>query len=95
MYDQGGTGAFALGRRTQMVDPSGSETYTYDKAGRITQLTILIGTNTYVVSYQHNAGDELTQVTYPSGRVVQQSYTPVGWLCEVAPSTSAVRFQHL
>ncbi len=87
-YDQGGATVYALGRRTQMVDPSGSESYTYDKAGRITQLIKVTGTKSYTTSYQYNAGDGLTQVTYPSGRVVQLGYDAVGHVCEVAPSTS-------
>lgn len=87
-YDQGGATAYALGRRTQMVDPSGSETYTYDAAGRITQTSKVIGTTTYVIGQQYNAGDEPTQLTYPSGRVVQMSYNAVGQICEIAPSTS-------
>jgi len=88
-YDQGGAGVFALGRRTQMIDPSGSETFAYDRAGRVTQVTKVIGTKTYTIGYQYNAGDEITQIGYPSGRAVQQSYNSVGWLCEIAPSTSA------
>jgi RHS repeat-associated protein len=88
-YDQGGAGAFALGRPTQLVDPSGSETYTYDQAGRVTQLAKVIGSNTYTTSYQYNAGDELSQVSYPSGRAVELSYNIVGQLCEIAPQTTA------
>ncbi|MHB8501740.1 MAG: RHS repeat-associated core domain-containing protein, partial [Candidatus Acidiferrales bacterium] len=60
----------------------------YDKAGRITQLTKVIGTNTYTTGYQYNVGDEVTQINYPSGRVVQMSYNLVGQLCEIAPQTS-------
>ena len=87
-YDQGGASAYALGRRTKMVDPSGSETYAYDAAGRVKQLTKIIGTESYVLGYQYNVGNEVTQVTYPSGRVVQQSYNAVGQLCEIATSTA-------
>jgi RHS repeat-associated protein len=87
-YDQGGSSAYALGRRTRMADPSGSETYAYDAAGRLKQLTKVIGTTSFTFGYQYNAGNELTQITYPSGRVVQQSYNAVGQLCEVATSTT-------
>lgn len=86
-YDQGGASAFALGRLTQMVDPSGSETYTYDPDGDVLQLQKVVGSTTYTIGYQYNAGGELTQVTYPSGRVVAYSYDAVGRLCDVAPST--------
>ena len=30
----------------------------------------------------------MTQVTYPSGRVVQQSFDAIGRLCEIAPATT-------
>jgi RHS repeat-associated protein len=75
-------------RVTNMVDGSGSETYNYGLMGRISQLTKTIGTTSYVLGYNYNAGGELTQITYPSGHVVQQSYDAVGRLCEVAPQTS-------
>ncbi|MGB6131718.1 MAG: RHS repeat-associated core domain-containing protein [Acidobacteriaceae bacterium] len=87
-YDQGGAAAYALGRRTQMIDPSGSESYTYDAAGRTTQTQKVIGTQIYTTGYQYNADDELTQLTYPSGRVVQLSYNAIGEICEVAPQTN-------
>jgi RHS repeat-associated protein len=87
-YDQGGAAAYALGRKTQMVDPSGSESFTYDQAGRVTHITKVIGSNTYNIGYQYNAADEITQETYPSGRTVQQSYNAVGQLCEIAGQTS-------
>jgi RHS repeat-associated protein len=86
-YDQGGAAAYALGRETEMVDPSGSETYTYNQMGWITKLQKVIGTTTYSTSYQYNAGGELTQITYPSGRTVQQNYNVIGQLCELAPPT--------
>ncbi|MGC2831876.1 MAG: RHS repeat-associated core domain-containing protein, partial [Candidatus Acidiferrum sp.] len=87
-YDQGGAAAYALGRRTEMIDPTGSETYTHDAAGRLTQVAKVIGTNIYTTAYQYNPGSELTQVSYPSGKVVQLSYDNVGHLCEIAPSTT-------
>jgi RHS repeat-associated protein len=88
-YDQGGSGAFALGRRTEMTDGSGSESYTYNKMGWMTRLQKVIGSSTYTIGYQYNASGELTQITYPSGRVVQQSYNLVGQLCVIAAQTSS------
>ena len=87
-YDQGGKPAFALGRQTKLIDPSGSEVYTYDSMGKVTQVQKTISGTTYTLGYQYNAGGDLTQITYPSGRVVQQSYNAIGQLCEVAPSTT-------
>src|SRR5205807_3534676 len=67
---------------------SGSESYTYDQFGNVTQLVKVIGTNTYTTNYSYNLAAELTQITYPSGRVVQQSVDAIGRLCEIAPSTT-------
>jgi len=88
-YDQGGAAANAIGRLTKMTDPSGSETYTYDQIGRVTALQKVVGTTTYTTGYQYlGATDGLTQITYPSGRVVQQGYNPVGQVCAVAGQIS-------
>ena len=81
--------SYNKGRLYQMTDPSGSETYTYDQAGRVTNVAKVINSTTYNIGYQYNTGGQLTQITYPSGRVVQYSYDDVGHLCTVAASASA------
>ncbi|MHB8527434.1 MAG: RHS repeat domain-containing protein [Candidatus Acidiferrales bacterium] len=87
-YDQGGASAFAMGRLTQMADPSGSESYTYDADGDLLQLQKVIGSTTYTLQYKYNVGGEPTQITYPSGRVVQYAYDAIGRLCNVAPANA-------
>jgi RHS repeat-associated protein len=90
VYTYGTTaGSFNVGRLITMTDPSGSEAYTYDAIGRVTQLTKIVGTTSYVTKYAYNTGSELTSVTYPSGRVIQYSYDDVGHLCEVAVTAAA------
>jgi RHS repeat-associated protein len=91
-YDQGGAGADAVGRLSYMSDPSGSETYTYDtthRMGWLAQLQKVVGSTNYTTSYAYDASGDVTQITYPSGRVVQRSYSVVGQLCAVATSTTA------
>lgn len=83
-YDQGGAGAYALGRLTKIVDASGSEAYAYNNLGETTQLDKVIGSTTYTTKYQFNILGELTQITYPSNHVVYRSYDTIGRLCEVA-----------
>jgi RHS repeat-associated protein len=80
---------FNIGRLTKMVDPSGSESYGYDKMGRVVQLAKAVGTTSYVTKYAYNSGSELTKITYPSGRVVEYSYDLVGDLCEAAATVAA------
>ncbi|HVB58721.1 MAG TPA: RHS repeat-associated core domain-containing protein [Candidatus Acidoferrales bacterium] len=76
------------GRLITMTDGVGSENYSYNNLGQLAQLQKVIGTTTYTINYAFNLANELTQITYPSGRVVQQSVDPIGRLCEIAPSTS-------
>jgi RHS repeat-associated protein len=87
-YDQGGSAANALGRLTNAGDagpfPNHYETYTYDAAGRITQIgTVGVGDLRSSVSYQYNPMAEIAQITYPSGRIVTNSYDDIGRLNSV------------
>jgi|GEM_PF-1811453 RHS repeat-associated protein len=103
-YDVGATGVSATptvtynygtsaaqnnnGRLSSITDGLGSETYTYDLLGRTTQLQKVINGNTYPIGYGYNAAGEPTSISYPSGRVVQQSFDGIGRLCEIAPQTT-------
>jgi RHS repeat-associated protein len=80
--------SFNNGLLITMTDGVGSENYSYNALEQLTQLQKVIGTTTYMTSYQYNIGGELTQITYPSGRVIQQSMDAIGRLCEIAPSTT-------
>ncbi|MDP9263211.1 MAG: hypothetical protein M3O85_02700, partial [Acidobacteriota bacterium] len=75
-------------RLTSMTDGSGSETYTYDGLGRISNLAKVINATTYNIGYGYNLASELTSLTYPSGRVVSQSYDAVGHLTQIADNVT-------
>lgn len=60
-YDQGSTGK---GHLTRLVDASGTTTFTYHSRGLLTQQN----SNGILVGYGYNASDNLTSITYPSGR---------------------------
>jgi len=79
---------FNNGRLITMTDGVGSENYTYNNLGQMTQLQKVISGTTYTTNYAYNVASELTQITYPSNRVVQQSVDAIGRLCEIAPSTT-------
>jgi hypothetical protein len=76
------------GQLITITDGLGSENYAYNSLEQLTQLQKVIGTNTYTTGYAFNLASELTKLTYPSGRVVQQSVDAIGRLCEVAPTTN-------
>jgi RHS repeat-associated protein len=50
------------------------ETYGYDSLNRVSSVTDVIDGKSYTKSYQYNTGGQLTQLTYPSQRVLPISY---------------------
>jgi RHS repeat-associated protein len=81
-------GPGCIGQLITMTDGVGSENYTYNALEQMAQLQKVIGATTYPTSYAYNLAGELTQITYPSTHVVQQSVDAIGRLCEIAPSTT-------
>jgi RHS repeat-associated protein len=81
-------GAGCIGQVISMTDGPGSENYTYNNFGQMTQLQKIIGTTTYNTGYLYNLAGEMTQITYPSGRVVVQSVDTIGRLCAIGASGS-------
>jgi RHS repeat-associated protein len=71
------------GRLLTVADGSNTETYSYDLLGQVTQAQKLISGTTYTVGYAYNLAGELTSITYPSGRVVQQNYDAIGRLTTI------------
>jgi len=71
------------GRLVTVADGGGSESYTYDLMGRITQGSKVINGNTYNVGYGYNTAGQLNSLTYPSGHVVNQSFDGVGRLSQI------------
>ncbi|MGH9554487.1 MAG: RHS repeat domain-containing protein [Terriglobales bacterium] len=61
-----------------VADGSNTETYSYDMLGQITQAQKLINGTTYTVGYEYNLAGELKKLTYPSGRIVEQTYDAIG-----------------
>lgn len=87
-YDQTGTDPYPKGRLTSIIDPTGSESYVHDADGRVTLLSKILNSQTYNIGYTYDAGGDVTQITYPSGRIVQRAYNNVGQTCQIAPSAT-------
>jgi RHS repeat-associated protein len=88
-YDQAHTGYFNKGRLTEVItasvaddtgtgyDDSIPETrlnYDFDLMGRTVKSSQTVDSNVYNLSYKYNLGGQMTQETYPSGRVVNLGY---------------------
>ena len=59
-----------LGRLCRMTDATGTTTYNYDAAGRVTSEVHTISGTPYTVQYTYNTDGSLDTMTYPSGRSV-------------------------
>jgi RHS repeat-associated protein len=89
-YDQTGHGA-GIGRRTVMIDDSGSTSWTYDARGRVTEESKTInGAGTFVTAYDYNALDQVENMTYPDGEVVHHDYNSRALLAGLSGSDSYV-----
>jgi YD repeat-containing protein len=77
VYDQP-SGGSAVGRLTGVNDESGSTAYVYDDRGDVVQETRMIGGVSYVTGYAYDLANHVTQMTYPSGRIVTYLYDEMG-----------------
>ncbi|MDR1530079.1 MAG: hypothetical protein LBS40_06760, partial [Burkholderiales bacterium] len=69
-YDQGTN---ALGRLTQISDPTGVTQYAYDPRGNVTEKRQTIANRAFTVGYRYQAG-RLSQIDYPSGATIEYHY---------------------
>ncbi len=69
-YDSTAGGNYGIGRVTTITHEGGSIALTYDARGNILSEARTIGTTTHTVSYEYDAANQLTGMTYPSGREV-------------------------
>jgi RHS repeat-associated protein len=58
------------GHLTSITDQSGSTSFTYNALGQIITDKRVIAAKTYTTSYLYNAAGLVSQITYPSGRIV-------------------------
>ena len=88
-YDSITGGNKGKGRLTQITDQSGTTAWVYDALGRIITDTRVIAGKTYVTSYVYNAAGRLTQMTYPSGRIVIIARNSLGQVTGVTTKLNA------
>jgi len=88
----GGAGApnFGAGRLIATSDGTGSQTYQYNNMGMATQISRTMSGVTYTLRYSYNTAGQIATITYPSGRVVTESYDPIGRLTQVGTGGSMI-----
>lgn len=82
-------GAYGSGRMTSYQSHGNTSSITYDHRGNTTQVDHTIGTQTYVVGYTYDLADNLTSITYPSGRIVNYARDSLGRISDVTTQTDS------
>lgn len=89
-YDNTSNGNKGIGRLTGYSDQSGNTEFQYDAKGSLITETHTIENQTYSTSFKYDAARKLTQLTYPSGRVVSYSYNTLGEVIGVNTTENGV-----
>ena len=87
-YDAGGQTVFALDRLTSLSDGANSATFTYDDLGRNSSVTYTVDGASYAIQYGYNAANQMTSLTYPSGRIVKPDYDAIGRLNHIVDAST-------
>lgn len=78
-YDDTANDNWGIGRRTSLVDGSGSTSWMYDERGRVIKETKTIGTEVYATSYGYDAADRVRTMQYPlDNEIVTTTYNAQG-----------------
>ena len=77
-YDATAGGNKGIGRLTSYTDPSGQTMLAYDALGDVTASTQIIGKQVSTTSETYDLAGKVTQITYPSGRLVNFTYDSQG-----------------
>ena len=89
VYDAVANGNKGIGRLTSLTDAAGTASFTYDTYGnRITE-TRTIATVTYTTGYGYDLAGKLTQMTYPSGRIVSYQRDALGQVSGITTKANA------
>ena len=80
VYDQGTNG---IGRLSSVTDATGSSSYTYNQFGNLTEEVRITSGESFTTTYGYNTNQELTSITYPSGRVVNYQRDGIGQISDV------------
>lgn len=90
-YDDTTNGNKGLGRRTLMTDPNGSQSWVYDKQGRVISTSQTITgapANPYNTAFTYDAMNRARTMTYPDGEVVTNAYNNQGLLQSMSSNDS-------
>jgi RHS repeat-associated protein len=88
-YDATASGNKGKGRLTSLTDQSGATSWAYDERGNRLRESRNIEGEAYPTFYQYDAGDKVSQMTYPSGRIVTYARNALGQVTAVTTKKNA------
>jgi RHS repeat-associated protein len=77
------SGSYGAGRLSSVSDSTGTTSFAYDHRGNLVDKRQVIGSGTADLAYVYDLADRVTQITYPSGRLVQYTYDTKGRVSQV------------
>jgi RHS repeat-associated protein len=89
VWDLIASGNKGKGRITSATDQSGSTAWVYDSRGNVTSETRVVQGKSYITNYVYNAADLVTQITYPSGRIVIVARNSLGKISGITTKKDA------
>ncbi len=79
-----------IGRLRSITDQSGTITYGYDEFGNVASDQRLMSGITYTTTYQYDDANNISSVTYPSGRVVDYGRDTAGQITQATSTRNSV-----
>jgi len=67
-----------------------SEEYTYDNLGRTTEIKETIDNVDYITKFEYDNFSNIISTTYPSGYVIENTYTSFGYMNKVTNGTTVI-----
>jgi RHS repeat-associated protein len=89
-WDSAGlTGSYGVGRLASVTDATGTTSFAYDHRGNLLTKRQTVGSGTADLGYSYDLADRITQVAYPSGRLVAYDRDSKGRVSQVRTKASA------
>lgn len=85
-YDEG---SYGNGRLTTISDASGTTSLSYDHRGNLIERSWDTGSLEVTIGFTYNSADQLSSITYPSGRVVTYTRDDLGRITSAVTSTDS------
>ncbi len=76
----------------KITNGNSTRRYVYDNNGSLTSESLTIDDKTYTTAYTYDSLDNLSSLTYPTGRIVNYNPNGFGWPTQVTPFITAVAY---